>query len=360
MFLFSTLQVGAENVFKNEVKRLFPDWHAAFARPGFVSFKTGGNVSADTLQTASVLARTSAESFGKIDAENNESLADALWKLIAGRHLFINRVHCFRRDPFPPGEKGYEPGLTAGLIERHRIIVQSCPQPKLFGKNAADAAQPAVPGETILDVLEIDAGQFIAGVHRITDHSPQQDYYAGGVVPLQMPAGTVSRAWLKFEEGLRWSGFNIGADSVCIDIGSSPGGCSQVLLSRGAKVFGIDPGEMHETVLQQANFTHVRRRVREVKRSLFSAADYVFADLNVAPNYTLDVIEEITALAGSRLKGAIFTLKLIHWNLVEEIPQYIERLQQCVKKNDSGAVRMKQLAFNRQEIMAAVRMDCTK
>ncbi|MDR3235056.1 MAG: hypothetical protein LBT46_15575 [Planctomycetaceae bacterium] len=353
MFLFSVCQAGAENAFKNEVKRFFPDWHAAFARPGFVSFKTDGGVSADVLLETSVLARTCAESLGKITAGSDELLTDTLWKLVAERHLFINRIHCFRREPFPPGEKGFEPGLTAGLIERHRKIVRYCPMPKLLGKKAADAKQPAISGENVLDVLEVDKQQFLAGVHRITGDSPLQSLFAGGVAAIQLPADAASRAWLKFEEGLRWSGFNINRDSLCIDIGSSPGGCSQVLLSRKAAVFGIDPGEMHASVLKHPKFTHIRKRVRETKRSLFGDADYIFGDLNTAPNYMLDVLEEIVPLTGNRFKGAVFTLKLIHWNLVANIPQYTER----IRKLGFRSVRVKQLAFNRQEVMVAAGVD---
>jgi 23S rRNA (cytidine2498-2'-O)-methyltransferase len=352
MFLFSTCQVGSESTFKSEVKRLFPDWLAAFSRPGFVSYKTGEDTEPDILPEMSVLARMCSVSIGNINAGNNQELAETLWNLVTQQHLFINRVHCFRRDPFAPGEKGFEPWLTAGLIARHQEIVRCCPLPKLLGTNAADALQPALTGETVLDVLETDTGRFLAGFHRITDLSPLHNRYSGGILPLQLPSSAVSRAWLKFEEGLRWSGMIIEPNSVCLDIGSSPGGSSQCLLARNAKVFGIDPGEMHETVLKHPNFTHVRKRIKGVKRQLFREADYIFADLNVAPNYTLDVLEEAVSLTSKRFKSALFTLKLIHWNLVENIPQYIDRLKQTGFKT----VRVKQLAFNRQEVMVAAKV----
>jgi Uri superfamily endonuclease len=111
-------------------------------------------------------------------------------------------------------------------------------------------------------------------------------------------------------------------------------------------VFGIDPGSIHPTVLAHPQFTHIRRRIKDVKQSLFHDIDWITADMNVAPNYTLDVLEEVVAKASS-VRAILFTLKLIHWNLADKLPMMLDRIRAW----GFSDVRMKQLVFNRQEVM---------
>ncbi|GHT45570.1 SAM-dependent methyltransferase [Planctomycetales bacterium] len=357
MFIFSACQVGCENVFKKEIKRLFPSWRSAFSRQGFITFKIENEYDNENdvspvgaLLEQSVFARSTALSIGKIETDNTETLAETVWQLVKEHQFFVNRVHCFQRDPFPPGEKGFEPHLSQRMIQVQNEIIKHSRQPKLLAHNASDMKQPAIVHDTVLDVVEVDPNQWMIGIHRVSETSPVQALYCGGVIPIQLPENAVSRAWLKFEEGLRWSGFNIKPDNVCLDIGSAPGGGSQVLLERNAKVFGIDPAEMASAVMRHPRFVHLRGRIKSIKRSILDTADWVFADMNVAPNYTLDVIEETATLSGNA-KGFLFTLKLVRWELAEKIPQYLDRL----RKMGFRAVRAKQLAFNRQEIMVAAK-----
>ena len=80
---------------------------------------------------------------------------------------------------------------------------------------------------------------------------------------------------------------------------------------------------------------------------------WLLADLNVAPNYTLDSVDEIVSSRHVRqLKGMILTLKLPDWKLASEIPKMVER----VRAMGFRLVKTRQLAFNRQEFcLVAVR-----
>ena len=115
---------------------------------------------------------------------------------------------------------------------------------------------------------------------------------AGGIIPLELPPHAVSRAWLKMEEALRWSQLPMEPGSRCVEIGSSPGGASQALLDRGLIVIGVDPAEMDPAVAAHPNFTHLRKRASEVRRKEFRKVRWLTADMNVAPNYTLDAVED--------------------------------------------------------------------
>ncbi|MDR2704443.1 MAG: SAM-dependent methyltransferase, partial [Planctomycetaceae bacterium] len=259
-------------------------------------------------------------------------------------------IHVFRRDLLPPGENGFEPSFTPELQTLHHILIEHSPKPKFLGVHHDNPNYPAQPDENILTVAETDSGYYFIGVHTISKKLPIQLCYPGGVLPITIPDNAVSRAWLKFEEGLQWSGFPIAKGDCCLDIGASPGGGSQVLLSHGAKVLGVDPAEMDPVVLNHSGFTHIRSKISQTKRSLFQNVRWIIADINVAPNYTLDVLEELATRKEIPLRGMLFTLKLFQWSLAEHLPSYIERLQHW----GFDDVRVKQLVFNRQEVTVAV------
>ena len=339
---------------------MFPGVRSAFARPGFVSFKTE-TPPPENVANRSVFARTGADSLAKIETNCRAQLAADAWKLVSEHHLFANRVHVFRRDPCPVGEQNFEPHLSPELIDIHRYIVEQSPQKKFLGVGADDIFQPAKSGETVLDVVMIEPNLFFVGTHSITETSPIHTRYSGGILPIALPTESASRAYLKFNEGFLWSDVVLGSEDQCLDIGSSPGGCSQFLLQQGVRVFGVDPGAIHPTVLNHPRFTHIRSRIKDAKRSVFRGVCWVTADMNVAPNYTLDVLEEVMENAPS-VRGFLFTLKLIHWDLADKLPMWLARIRSW----GFSDVRAKQLVFNRQEVMVVVKkfterhnpMDC--
>jgi len=349
MFIFSTCQVGAEAIFKKEVTRTFPSMRSAFARSGFVSFKTEAPL-LENLSKHSVFARTAAVSLGKIETDQPDHLATEVWKIAAKHHLFVNRVHVFERDSLPTGERGFEPHIPPELLEIHRQIIEQSPTEKFLGASAEDILHAAQSGETVLDVVRVEPNLFFVGTHAITETSPIHARYSGGILPITSTTDVVSRAYHKFNEGFLWSGIVLSNGDQCLDIGASPGGCSQFLLQQGARVFGVDPGAMHPTVLTHPQFTHIRSRIKDTKRSLFRNIRWITADINVTPNYTLDVLEEAVAKAGDSVQGLLFTLKLVRWELAEKLPMLLDRIRTW----GFFDVRMKQLVFNRQEIMVAV------
>jgi 23S rRNA (cytidine2498-2'-O)-methyltransferase len=151
------------------------------------------------------------------------------------------------------------------------------------------------------------------------------------------------------EEALRWSQLPMQSGQRCAEIGAAPGGASQVLLARGLKVIGIDPAEMHSTVLTHPHFVHVRKRGADVRRREFRNVRWLTVDMNVAPNYTLDTVEEIVTHPEVNIRGMLLTLKLLDWGLAEEIPEYLFRIRTWGYKD----IRARQLQFNRQEICVA-------
>ena len=83
-----------------------------------------------------------------------------------------------------------------------------------------------------------------------------------------------------------------------------------------------------------------------MKRSEFSRVRWLLADANVAPTHTLDSVEAIVAHDDIHVRGLLLTLKIPDWELVNQIPAYLDRVRSWGFKY----VRARQLAFNRQEI----------
>ncbi|MEN6458479.1 MAG: SAM-dependent methyltransferase [Thermoguttaceae bacterium] len=352
-FLLVTCQIGAESAVKQELARRWPKFRFAFSRPGFLTFKLPSEhgLAAD-FDLESVFARAYGFSLGAVRATgagdvSNPSLAElaaATWKACDG--TTVQRVHCWQRDRFAPGLHGYEPGLTDAAIEAHRTLIEYCPRPQSLAKDAADPIQPARLGDTVLDCVLLDDGHWWAGWHQV--HSVPSRY-PGGLMSLALPPDAVSRAWLKMEEGLRWSQLPMIQGARVAEIGSAPGGASQALLARGCWVLGIDPAAMAPAVAAHPRFTHLRLRSPQVRRREFRKIRWLTADMNVAPNYTLDAVEAIVTHPEVSIRGLLLTLKLPHWELSEQVPEYLDRIRGW----GFNTVHARQLQYNRQEICVA-------
>src|SRR5690606_33614331 len=123
------------------------------------------------------------------------------------------------------------------------------------------------------------------------------------------------------------SGLPVRPGDRCAEIGSAPGGSAQALLERGLLVTGIDPADMDAVVLAHPHFVHLKKRGADVRRREFRKTRWLIADLNVAPSYTLDTVEAIVLHPEVKIRGLLLTLKLLDWQLAEEVPAYLERVR---------------------------------
>jgi len=344
-FLFVTCQVGAATTVKEELSRRWPEFRFAFSRPGFLTFKLPENheLPAD-FDLQSVFARAYGFSLGKVTGQDTAELAQSAWRLYGGRPC--RRIHVWQRDTAEPGQRGFEPSITPAAVEAHAALRQACPRPEMLAAGADDPNQPARRGEFVLDCVLVAPGEWWIGYHRA---SAVPSRWPGGIIPLELPPDAVSRAWLKMEEALRWADLPIPPGARVAEIGSAPGGASQALLGRGLLVTGIDPAEMHPTVLAHPHFTHIRRRSTQVRRREFRKIRWLTVDMNVAPNYTLEAVEQIVTHPEVSIRGMLLTLKLLEWKLAARVPEYLDRIRSW----GYNLVCARQLTHNRQEICVA-------
>lgn len=338
-FIFTACQIGAERAVKTEIARNWPDFRFAFSRPGFLTFKLSvGQALDDDFNLRSVFARSYGFSLGKTVASTVGERVGEMARLAGGWRY--DKLHVFERDAAAPGDHGFEPQLTAAAEEAEADIRRNWP--------ADTPPLPVLPplakaGQLVLDCVLVEPGEWWIGYHRASGWASRRP---GGFSRLKLPEDAVSRAWLKMEEALRWSRLPIERGDQASELGCSPGGSSQALLRRGLNVIGVDPANVHPSLLADPGFRHIRKRAGDVRRSEFGTVKWLFADMNVAPQYTLDAVEAVATSRRVHLRGLLMTLKLLEWSFADEVPDYLARIRSW----GFPYVRARQLQYNRQEI----------
>ncbi|MBO7725509.1 MAG: SAM-dependent methyltransferase [Thermoguttaceae bacterium] len=349
-FIFLTCKRESTPLLKDEMALRFPETRFSYSRPSFLTYKLPGGASGKSAESLFdragklIFPSSVSLSLGKISAPAPDDMPQRFAEFMKGDfpEKFLpfaetfpapSRVHFWiPSDPAPTAETAAQAARLSEFLPEH------IPAPFPF--------LPPREGELCLDCAAVSPTEWHVGIHPAAGYHGR---FAGGYVPLVIPTDGTSRAWMKFEEGLRWSAFPIGRGSRCADIGASPGGGSQALLARGAEVLGVDPAEMAPVVLKNPDFTHLRGKIGQLKRKLFRKTRWLIGDMNVAPNYTLDVFEELTSAPDLEIRGLLFTLKLFQTELAKNIPEFIDR----VRSWGFNQVKVRQLTFNRQEVMLA-------
>lgn len=347
-FCFATCQPGMENALKRELSHSHPNLRPAFLRPGFVTFKSAEPLALDTRFDA-VFARATGLSLMRLapgpDA-SHEVLASAAMDALATLRAAMPelpaklRLHVFEREAHVPGEE------PLGFVQDARAHAA------LAALRARDAdgvfvpGSEAVAGDVVFDVVVVDPGVWWLGLHA---HAPWHSAHPGGRPPCVLPPEAPSRAYLKLEEALVWSGLPLRAGDTAVELGSAPGGASYGLLRRGLRVIGIDPAAMDERVLLYPEFTHIQTPVHRVDREeLPDQIEWLILDINLAPEIALTQIARLSRRMKSSLCGVLLTLKLNEPRFADDVPKMLGMLW------DMGfdGIRAAQLPSHRRELVA--------
>ncbi|WP_081713688.1 23S rRNA (cytidine(2498)-2'-O)-methyltransferase RlmM [Cystobacter fuscus] len=80
----------------------------------------------------------------------------------------------------------------------------------------------------------------------------------GGRQRMRRGADSPSRAAMKLEEALVNLPFEPGRGEVCVDLGAAPGGWTQRLVARGARVIAVDPAKLMPELAHHPRVEHVQ------------------------------------------------------------------------------------------------------
>ena len=337
-FVFAVCQQGAERPLKERFTGPAAPLRLAFSRPGLATFKTGGDPS--SLLSQSWLARVAGEGLGNVRGKIAEEMVAQSLALAVGD---FQAVHIFERDRALPGTRGFEPGPSELTEAVGKIFADSY---RSAGNRVPLINSACSIGSKVLDVILVEPDQWLIGTHTATEI---QHCWPGGVYPVVAPDEMVSRAYLKIAEAVAWSQLPMQPGDRVVEIGSAPGGSCQRLLDVGLEVTGVDPAEMDELLLNHPRFEHWRSKAAGMKRKMYSKFKWLTADANVAPNYTLEVVEDIVNYPTSRFQGLLLTLKLSSYELIDQVDAAAEQIRSW----GFSKVKIRQLASNRRECCIA-------
>jgi 23S rRNA (cytidine2498-2'-O)-methyltransferase len=293
----------------------------------------------------STFARTMGWGLCRLSGDDALKLANQTVDIMEEHHL--TQLHVWQRDSNIPGDHGFEPFTSvlaqevASLIEQERVRRNLKP---------ATVNQPAKTGSQVLDVAIVEPSQWWLGKHRV-ETIPQR--WPGGVPSSIERQDVISRAYYKLAEAVIWSQMKIRPRDVCTELGSAPGGAVQFLTEMGAQVIAVDPAELDESLQGHPQVSHLRMRTKQIPKKEIATTRWLFADLNVAPDYTISAIQDIVTNRATKVQGIIATLKISDWKLIGQLDAYRQRFKDFGFKH----VLSRQLAFGRQEICVAAFRD---
>lgn len=340
-FIFTVCQVGAEATLKKELARTYPTLKFAYSRPGFLTFKrTDAQLNLD-FELRSIFARSYGVSIESLKNSEVSKLPGMIQALLTLTKKSRMRLHVWERDFYHPTET-----LHASQKEEMSVLAQEL-EKRIRGELPPffEDSPVALPGDLVLDVILIEKDQIWIGAHL---HSIAHSPWPGGRPPLTLPEDAPSRAYLKIEEALLWSGAQLVPGDTAVEIGSSPGGASFALLERGLHVVGIDPAKMNSKLIQNPRFHHIPKPVAQVLREdLPESIQWLLLDMNVEPRISLFAVDRLVSRMKPSLLGIFLTIKLNQWKIADEIPGMLEHIRVM------GMVRLKaaQLSTCRQEVL---------
>ncbi len=347
-FAFLLCQHGTEPTLKSRWIDKSGSFRLAFSRPGLLTLKisedTSPPPSSDQAEwsqqqvgrlSSDWMVRLAGLALGTVRGTQAESMVDEAISL-AGHDW--DAIHVIQRDLDLPGLKGYEPGTTELCREISKLFCQQMQQDGVVPRANIEAEL----GQRVLDIVLIEPDHWLIGYHRVTR---SHERWPGGAYNVPVPNQMISRAYLKMAEAIAWSGLPIAPDDWIVEIGSAPGGACQRLLDLGLRVTGIDPAEMDPMLLDNPRFEHWRGKSSAIRRKMYAKFLWLAADANVAPNYTLDCVEDIVQYKTSQIQGLLLTLKLSSYDLAEKMDEYVQR----VRSWGFDRVEVRQLASNRRE-----------
>jgi len=302
-FLLVACQGGAEAAVAALQPAALPGGRQAAWRRGVVTFRLDPGVDPpdDFFPSGLVFARACMRSLGQVTGVDVATLV-ARTVEAAGPAGWRN-VHAWNRVE----------SVGAPVAEIRVRLVEAL--------GIGNGPEEAAAGDLVLDVVVDAADRWWVGWHRAA--SPPSRW-PGGLYPHSLPAGAVSRAWLKLDEAIATFGIDMRPGERAIELGAAPGGACQRLLEAGLDVVAVDPALVDERVAAHPRFEQWRMRARDVRLPRFRGCDWLVCDMNIDPRSTIESIGRVVTAPGVRPRGIVATLKLPDWSRAAELPAWLE------------------------------------
>ncbi len=210
---------------------------------------------------------------------------------------------------------------------------------KLPAHALADAATALKLGALLFEVCLVDDRCWAVGEIRARD---ALSLSAGGRHRMRREREAPSRAAMKLEEALDWLGVSPGKGEECVDLGAAPGGWTQRLVARGAKVLAVDPANL---VPELEN----HKKVVHIKASAFTfepeeAVEWLLCDMAWRPL-------EVAQLLGKWGRRKMATVLVANFKLpMNDKNTMLWRIRHVLAEGNWEQLKMRQLYHDRDEV----------
>lgn len=151
-----------------------------------------------------------------------------------------------------------------------------------------------------------------------------------------------TRAEFKIREALKAFDVEVTNDFRVLDVGAAPGGWTKVLAGMARRVVAVDPADLHPSVEEMSNVTHLRCRAEDLPEDI-GEFDLITNDMNISPTESAEIMN---ALAERLREGgaAIMTVKFVTRERRRHTREAIGILEEAYTD-----FRVKRLPHNRYE-----------
>ncbi len=292
-FYYFLCNPGSEKFLKEEIRLIYPELVFAYSTEGFLTFK-------ETRPLGKTLRPVFCRHFGRFIRRGSYEEIRKAW---VGKALFYS--------------------IQGEIFETHDFK----------------------DGDWVKEIIKVSETQYYFGEFRAGIlNAPTPGGFSTAALPEEAP----SRAYLKVIDGLKYMGVNLPVNDYALEIGSSPGGATYALLEKGLRVEGIDPGVMDPICTKNPKFFHHKQSIQDFHvSSLKDHVQWLYVDMNLAPEASLREIEKVVEAIRPSLKGAFITLKMTKFELVSRVPMYLN----IMGKMGLKVVMATQLPSHKQEFL---------
>jgi 23S rRNA (cytidine2498-2'-O)-methyltransferase len=295
-FIFFCVNIGNEDLLKEEIKTFYSELTLSYSRKGFLTFKNKGvkydfntiaqlNVTFAT-RSGICLGKASHEDFKLTVTNKFEEINLDLDECIIHNYV-INTDHLFNAA-----------SKFGGVINKY----------------SAD-------GKLVLNIISLGEKEVWFGVHRVSKGITR---YPNAHVEIKIPKSSPSIAYRKLAEVAELFALKFSSRDSWLDFGCSPGGSTAYLLSTGAKVWGIDTANIGESILSHKNFEFIKCPVQDLSQEKLPDGEihWVHADLNLNPNQAIKEVLRLCKKYNRSLKGIILTVQVVNLEFIQNIEDF--------------------------------------
>ena len=291
-FLFFCVNIGNENLLKEEISIFYPEFTLSYSRKGFITYKNKGVFyTVDSIsQLECTFSTRSGICLGKTKPEEVENfIKEEIDKSdLKSKDLII---HSFSIN-------------TDFKVESDQIL-------------NTDLNQYSANNKNVIDIITLGESESWIGLHKVTQNTTR---FPNAHIDIDIPKNSPSKAYLKLAEVIELYSIKINTKDMWLDFGCAPGGSSAYLLEKGCKVWGVDTAKVSDELLKNRFYTHVKSAVQDLSQEkLPGDIKWIHADLNLNPNQAIKEVLRLAKKYNHSLKGIVFTVQLVKIDYIKDI-----------------------------------------